>query len=40
MENPVVSVAVPTGLEGAELGTANSPELTGISEVNDPLAES
>jgi len=40
MENPVVSVTVPTGLEGTELGTANSPELTGISEVNDPLAES
>ena len=35
-----MSVTVPTGLEGAELGTANSPELTGISVVNDPLAES
>jgi len=39
-EDPDVNVAVPTGLEGAELGTANSPELTGNSEVNEPLAES
>jgi len=32
-----MDIGVPTGLEGAGLDAANSPELTGIPEVNDPL---
>jgi len=28
---------VPTGLEGAELDAANSPELSGVPEVSDPI---
>jgi len=40
VEKPVTDKVVPTGLEGAELGTANSSELTGIPKVNDPLDES
>jgi len=37
MESPVMDIGVPTGLEGAGLDAANSPELTGIPEVSDPL---
>jgi len=37
LEDPVLGTEVPTGLEGAELDTANSPDLSGIPEVNDPI---
>ena len=36
-ENPVLGTEVPTGLEGAELDAANSPDPSGIPEVNDPM---
>jgi len=31
---------VPAGVEDADLGTANGPELTAVPETDDPLAES
>jgi len=37
MENPVLRTEVPTGLEGAELDAAKCPDLSGITEVSDPI---
>jgi len=40
MEEPVMVADVPSGLEDADLGTANGPKLTEVPETDDPLAES
>jgi len=40
LEDHVREAVVPAGIEDADLGTANGPELTAVPETDDPLAES
>ena len=40
LEDHVREADVPASAEDADLGTANGPELTGVPETDDPLAES